>query len=261
MAAMAHFCGISRLSLGIIHRGDRMHTRCGLISILLFPSLAAAQAQPKDAISDALAALARTKPRLAVALAISRICPNQRANPDFQRDCNAFVGAALQGRNGPSDALTQITPDGASAAADVGQNALSTGLTFAGLGKGRLGSRGRGFLPAAPLQLTWSSDDSAMGDGGIPSAWGLFASAEFGQVKRDTSDNEVGYDGNNRRFTLGADYRFNSQWNAGLALIAAHSGVDSASSRGGLDSSDRGFNVFATYGGESLQFWTQQSLF
>lgn len=188
-----------------------------------------------------------------VARAIGTLCPpGNRLSTRLQQDCNSLVGAAFGGDGAVRNAISRITPDQVRTAIDRGQVlgggtvSSASGVSYGGV------SRGPGGGGSPLVSDRFSADGyryaSVQDEVG---AWGFYLTLASDQSDREASLNQDGYDGDGRSLTLGVDRRFDGGWTFGGSVVFGRSDVDFADDFGSLDIDQRGFNLHASWSGQT----------
>ncbi len=215
-------------------------------------------------------------PKLSIAQVLAKICIKRNVLDILQRECDAFIGAALfTDANNASlentihkeakEILTQITPDGASASIDASQMSLRaqslnitsrlTELRQQTNKTSRLSFNLTGF-GANNLSAYMLEDDSNAATTS-PSAvnpinfgrLGLFFNGSIGQGNRDAieNDNEQAFKVDTMDITGGADYRFRRDLFFGLAFGYSANETTLNSGRGSLSLAAYNLILYGTY--------------
>lgn len=101
-------------------------------------------------------------------------------------------------------------------------------------------------LPIAGIHINGQSlTGGAAGDGF--SRLGLFINGDYGTGEKDATFNENGFDFDSYGITAGIDYRFGSNFVAGLALGYSNSDVDVEQGFGSTEGEGTSFTAYGTY--------------
>lgn len=249
--------------------GDRISVRVSAVSALGGTGEAVFRIAVSASLADVLESLGRTPPQREMGRVIGTVCSGGTAGPNFQRDCNALVSAALGGDPNASQALAQVTPDQVSAPTDASQTAMQTQMRNLGRRLAALRAGARGFsvsglsfsLDGQPIRLAALS--SALLDGVFNASEAETARSPLGTVaggrlgvfingdvrfgNRDRTDRVEGFDFDTYGITAGVDYRFTDSLVAGLSLGYTNSSLDIDGSRGSLDSDGWTGSVYGTW--------------
>lgn len=227
-------------------------------------------------VPEVVQEFANTPGQSSTANVIGTVCPQGVADTAFQDDCNALVGAAFDNDANVGTALSQITPDDASIAADASQNSIgqqmgNVGSRLAALRSGvvRRGADISGLsLQIAGERLAGSQVQTllnSLSGGGASSdesgfaRLGFFVSGDLGFGDKDPTANEDGFDYDIRSITAGVDYRLSDAVILGAALGYSSSDTDVDANGGNLNADSYSLTLFGTFY-QSDQFFIDGSL-
>ncbi|MCP5306905.1 MAG: autotransporter domain-containing protein [Chromatiaceae bacterium] len=223
-------------------------------------------------IEGVLQSIATTPPQVATAAAIEIICPSGVAEPQLQADCDAVVGGALSADGSllqaqAAEALAQVTTDQATASLDASQLNMrgqirNLGARIVALrgGVGGFSARGLTFnfdgqsiaagdiADAMLRELNSANGGGASSDGGVDfGRWGVFVNGTVGSGDRDETDNVAGYEFDTVSLTVGADYRYNDNLIAGVAVGYSNNDTDLDANGGGVEADSYNLSLYGTY--------------
>ncbi len=207
--------------------------------------------------ADVLAALnrfTRTDTQRETARVIAIVCPTAgRASARFQQDCNSLVGAAFQNNAAIPGALASLvadqTPLAANRALIAGAADLLSSRSSGSFGK--IGG-GNGLMAFSAQTPGWNfaNGDGPMGD------WAIFGSIESGQIERDASANQDGFDSSVRGILLGIDRSVGASGVIGGALRYRKTDSDFSGGSGKVDQRDLIGDVYLSLRNQSPWYFT-----
>jgi outer membrane autotransporter protein len=245
------------------------------VSFGLLAASATAIAQ-ESPIEGLLQDLTTSESARETARVIEIVCPSgSAAGTQFQEDCNAVVGAALEqdpaAQDEAAEALVQVTTDQAAGSLDSSQVRARSqndniGSRVAALRGGAVGLSTRGLTlnvdgEAVPVgdmadaylrELQGANGGAAGADSALDfGRLGVFINGSVGSGDRDGTSREAGYDIDAWSVTLGADYRLRDNLIAGAAVGYTSSETDLDGNGGSLDADGYNFSLYGTWFEES----------
>jgi outer membrane autotransporter protein len=183
----------------------------------------------------------------------------------MQEDCDAVVGAAIQGDQKTASALRQITPETATKANFTTRRGGERQVRNLGSRISALRAGVRGFS----LQgLDWRIDDQPLSVGLLMDAYdygrqsgggasvdntlltsklGVFVTGTIGTGNKDQTEQESGLDFDTYGLTIGADYRITQQFILGGALGYIDTQTELDNNSGELDTQGYSLSFYGTY--------------
>jgi outer membrane autotransporter protein len=242
-------------------------TSGGLKTILLSGNADANGDNGDDSsVGEALKPFAGGNPNLlSLVEIIAEACPSGRLDDRLQQDCNAVVGAAIEGDANTSSALQQVNPETAMKANTTSRQGgeaqiRNLGTRIAAL---RAGARGLSFNgldlliddQTLPIEMIANSYRHTTRRGGgaseddplLASRLGVFITGDISTGKRDETDLESGLDFDTAGITIGADYRITHQFILGGALGFVNTEAELEDNAGDLDTQGYSLSLFGTY--------------
>lgn len=207
-----------------------------------------------------------------VATAVDAACPQLAggappppgsAGTDLLARCSEIVAASATRPADVQNALNQLLPDEAAPQAtaslnirdaqlrnlDVRLDALRSGARRNGLA-GLTLTTNSGALPLDLIFRSFQDDQDSeenIQSGELVSPWGAFLTGTIGQVDRDSTTNNPGFDGDTLSLTAGVDYRFNWRFVGGIALGYDDSSVDLIGDSGSIDTRSLTLSLYGSY--------------
>lgn len=239
-------------------------TSSGLSTIDLSGSADAAPSS--NPVADLLRPFSGDNPNiLSLIDVIAEACPSGRLSDRLQEDCNAVVGAAIDGDSNTQTALFQVTPETATKANTTSRQGSETQIRNLGtrISALRTGARGLSFkgldlqiddqnLPIEMIAKAYqdagrrgggASDDNQL----LASRLGVFVTGDISTGERDETDLETGLDFDTVGITIGADYRITNQFILGGAVGFIDTEAELANDAGELDTQGIRLSLFGTY--------------
>ncbi|PVV27326.1 MAG: hypothetical protein B6D79_02995, partial [gamma proteobacterium symbiont of Ctena orbiculata] len=240
-------------------------TSAGISRIVLSGSADAA-APSTNPVADLLIPFSGNNPNiLSLIDVIAEACPSGRLSDRLQEDCNAVVGAAIDGDTNTQLALFQVNPETATKANTTSRQGSETQIRNLGtrISALRAGARGLSFK-GLDLQIdeqTLSIDmiakayrDAGRRGGGasaddqlLASRLGVFVTGDIATGERDETDLESGLDFDTAGITIGADYRITNQFILGGAIGFSDTEAELENDAGDLDTQGVSLSLFGTY--------------
>ncbi|MCU7931085.1 MAG: autotransporter domain-containing protein [Candidatus Thiodiazotropha sp. (ex Codakia rugifera)] len=203
---------------------------------------------------------------------IGEACPSGRISARMQEDCNAVVGAAIDGDSGTRTALFQITPEPATKANNTTRQGGETQTRNIGsrITALRAGARGLSFkgldlqiddqnLPIEMLVQAYK-DGRRHGGGAsadnplLASRLGVFITGDIATGSKDETDLESGLDFDTYGITIGVDYRITDQFILGGAVGYIDTDAELENDGGDLDTQGVSLSLYGTYYSEQNFF-------
>ncbi|WP_316364265.1 autotransporter domain-containing protein [Candidatus Thiodiazotropha sp. CDECU1] len=239
-------------------------TSAGISRIVLSGSAEAATST--NPVADLLIPFSGNNPNiLSLIDVIAEACPSGRLSDRLQEDCNAVVGAAIDGDTNTQLALFQVNPETAIKANTTSRQGSETQIRNLGtrISALRAGARGLSFK-GLDLQIdeqTLSIDmiakayrDAGRRGGGasadnqlLASRLGVFVTGDVATGERDETDLESGLDFDTAGITIGADYRITNQFILGGAIGFSDTEAELENDAGDLDTQGVSLSLFGTY--------------
>ncbi|MES9946301.1 MAG: autotransporter domain-containing protein [Candidatus Thiodiazotropha sp.] len=239
-------------------------TSAGISRIVLSGSAEAATST--NPVADLLIPFSGNNPNiLSLIDVIAEACPSGRLSDRLQEDCNAVVGAAIDGDTNTQLALFQVNPETATKANTTSRQGSETQIRNLGtrISALRAGARGLSFK-GLDLQIdeqTLSIDmiakayrDAGRRGGGasaddqlLASRLGVFVTGDVATGERDETDLESGLDFDTAGITIGADYRITNQFILGGAIGFSDTEAELENDAGDLDTQGVSLSLFGTY--------------
>ncbi|MCU7802540.1 MAG: autotransporter domain-containing protein [Candidatus Thiodiazotropha sp. (ex Lucinoma borealis)] len=203
---------------------------------------------------------------------IGEACPSGRISARMQEDCNAVVGAAIDGDSSTRTALFQITPEPATKANNTTRQGGETQTRNIGsrITALRAGARGLSFrgldlqiddqnLPIEMLVQAYK-DGRRHGGGAsadnplLASRLGVFITGDIATGSKDETDLESGLDFDTYGITIGVDYRITNQFILGGAVGYIDTDAELENDGGDLDTQGVSLSLYGTYYSEQNFF-------
>ncbi|MBW9265798.1 MAG: autotransporter domain-containing protein [Candidatus Thiodiazotropha sp. (ex. Lucinisca nassula)] len=239
-------------------------TSDGLSRIVLSGSADAAPST--NPVADLLRPFSGDNPNiLSLIDVIAEACPSGRLSDRLQEDCNAVVGAAIDGDTSTQTALFQVSPETATKANTTSRQGSETQIRNLGtrISALRAGVRGLSFNGLdlriddqnLPIELIADAYRNAGRRGGgasadnqlLASRLGVFVTGDISTGERDETDLETGLDFDTVGITIGADYRITNQFILGGAVGFIDTEAELENDAGDLDTQGVSLSLFGTY--------------
>ncbi|MET0005713.1 MAG: autotransporter domain-containing protein [Candidatus Thiodiazotropha sp.] len=239
-------------------------TSDGLSRIVLSGSVDAAPST--NPVADLLRPFSGDNPNiLSLIDVIAEACPSGRLSDRLQEDCNAVVGAAIDGDTSTQTALFQVSPETATKANTTSRQGSETQIRNLGtrISALRAGVRGLSFNGLdlriddqnLPIELIADAYRNAGRRGGgasadnqlLASRLGVFVTGDISTGERDETDLETGLDFDTVGITIGADYRITNQFILGGAVGFIDTEAELENDAGDLDTQGVSLSLFGTY--------------
>ncbi len=231
----------------------------------------AAAVASDNPVADLLAPYTGGNPNLeSLAGVIGEACPSGRLGDQLQADCDAVVGAAIDGDPNTARALQQVVPESATKANNVSRQGGETQVRNLGsrIAALRAGARGLSFngldwrIDGEDLPLHLLADAYRRSQGGgasgdnplLESRLGVFVTGDIASGSKDETDLESGLDFDTYGLTVGADYRLDNQFILGGAFGVINTQADLNHNAGDLDTQGYSLSLYGTYYSEQNYF-------
>ncbi|MEW7972887.1 MAG: autotransporter domain-containing protein [Candidatus Thiodiazotropha endolucinida] len=251
-------------STGAASGALNIDTSDGLSRIVLSGSADAAPSS--NPVADLLRPFSGDNPNiLSLIDVIAEACPSGRLSDRLQEDCNAVVGAAIDGDTSTQTALFQVSPETATKANTTSRQGSETQIRNLGtrISALRAGVRGLSFNGLdlriddqnLPIELIADAYRNAGRRGGgastdnqlLASRLGVFVTGDISTGERDETDLETGLDFDTVGITIGADYRITNQFILGGAVGFIDTEAELENDAGDLDTQGVSLSLFGTY--------------
>ncbi|MES9970575.1 MAG: choice-of-anchor D domain-containing protein [Candidatus Thiodiazotropha sp.] len=236
------------------------------ISRIVLSGTAEAAAPSTNPIADLLIPFSGDNPNiLSLIDVIAEACPSGRLSDRLQEDCNAVVGAAIDGDINTQVALFQVSPETATKANTTSRQGGETQIRNLGtrISALRAGARGLSFKgldlhideQVLPIELIAKAyQETARRGGGasadnplLASRLGIFITGDIATGERDETELESGLDFDTAGITIGADYRITNQFILGGAVGFSDTEAELENDAGNLDTQGISLSLFGTY--------------
>jgi outer membrane autotransporter protein len=240
-------------------------TSDGLSTVILSGS-AVDHASTTDEIANLLIPFAGDDPNLLALIdVIAEACPSGRLGDRLQEDCDAVIGAALNGDLNTQLALQQVNPETATKANTTSRHGgeaqvRNLGTRIAAL---RAGARGVSFkgldlqiddqnlsvemIAKAYQEAGRRGGGASADDQLLASKLGVFVTGDISTGKQEETDLESGLDFDTVGITIGADYRITNQFILGGAIGFIDTETELENDAGDIETQGLSLSLFGTY--------------